>query len=85
MAGLNHQVHGELDPRVGCALPGARDSFRFPIKMKRAISVRKATLMIETVRHMSALERTIRPIILNRKNALFAGSDGGAEHCASLP
>jgi hypothetical protein len=53
--------------------------------MKRAISVRKATLMIATVRHMSALERTIRPIILNRKNALFAGSDGGAEHCASLP
>ena len=40
--------------------------------------------MIATVRHMSALERSIRPIILNRKNALIAGSDGGAEHCAVI-
>lgn len=27
-------------------------------------------------------ERSIRPIALNRKNALFAGSDDGAEHWA---
>jgi hypothetical protein len=26
------------------------------------------------------VERSIRPIALNRKNALFAGSDGGGEH-----
>jgi hypothetical protein len=26
--------------------------------------------------------RTIRPIALSRKNALFAGSDGGGEHWA---
>jgi hypothetical protein len=32
----------------------------------------------------SPLERSIRPIILKRKNALFAGSDGGAEHCADI-
>jgi hypothetical protein len=32
----------------------------------------------------SPVERTIRPITLNRKNALFAGSDGGAEHCAVI-
>ena len=30
----------------------------------------------------NAVERIIRPIALNRKNALFAGSDGGAEHWA---
>ena len=30
----------------------------------------------------NAVERSIRPIALNRKNALFAGSDGGAEHWA---
>jgi transposase len=30
------------------------------------------------------VERSIRPIALNRKNALFAGSDGGAEHWAAL-
>jgi hypothetical protein len=29
-------------------------------------------------------ERSIRPIALNRKNALFAGSDGGAEHWATI-
>ncbi len=30
------------------------------------------------------VERTIRPIALNRKNALFAGSDGGGEHWAII-
>ncbi len=32
----------------------------------------------------NTVERSIRPIALNRKNALFAGSDGGAEHWAVL-
>ena len=32
----------------------------------------------------NAVERTIRPIALNRKNALFAGSDGGGEHWAVI-
>ena len=30
------------------------------------------------------VERGIRPIALNRKNALFAGSDGGADHWATI-
>jgi len=30
------------------------------------------------------VERAIRPIALTRKNALFAGSDGGAEHWAVI-
>jgi transposase len=30
------------------------------------------------------VERSIRPIALNRKNALLAGSDGGAEHWATV-
>jgi transposase len=32
----------------------------------------------------NSVERGIRPIALNRKNALFAGSDGGGEHWAIL-
>src|SRR6266404_3210435 len=32
----------------------------------------------------NTVERSIRPITLNRKNALFAGSDGGAEHWAII-
>lgn len=32
----------------------------------------------------NVVERCMRPIALNRKNALFAGSDGGAEHWAIL-
>ena len=32
----------------------------------------------------NTVERAIRPLTLNRKNALFAGSDGGAEHWAVL-
>jgi hypothetical protein len=32
----------------------------------------------------NAVERTIRPIALNRWNALFAGSDSGGEHWAII-
>ncbi|MGY3695453.1 hypothetical protein ACVIGA_005533 [Bradyrhizobium sp. USDA 3240] len=32
----------------------------------------------------NAVERLIRPITLNWKNALFAGSDGGAQHWAVI-
>ena len=32
----------------------------------------------------NAVERTIRPIALNRKNALFAGHDAGAENWAVI-
>ena len=32
----------------------------------------------------NTVERSIRPITLNRKNALFAGSDGGAQHWAVI-
>jgi hypothetical protein len=32
----------------------------------------------------NVVERAIKPIALNRKNALFAGSDGGAEHWAII-
>jgi hypothetical protein len=32
----------------------------------------------------NVVERAIRPIALNRKNALFAGSDGGGAHWATI-
>jgi transposase len=32
----------------------------------------------------NVVERSIRPIALNRKNALFAGSDGGGQHWAII-
>ena len=32
----------------------------------------------------NTVERAIRPIALGRKNALFAGSDGGARHWAMV-
>jgi hypothetical protein len=32
----------------------------------------------------NGVERTIRPIALNRKNALFAGHDAGAENWATI-
>jgi transposase len=35
-------------------------------------------------RDTNIIERAIRPIALGRKNALFAGSDGGARHWAIL-
>jgi transposase len=32
----------------------------------------------------NTVARSLRPLTLNRKNALFAGSDGGGEHWAIL-
>jgi hypothetical protein len=32
----------------------------------------------------NTVERSMRPLALTRKNALFAGSDGGAEHWAVI-
>ncbi|WP_370640261.1 transposase domain-containing protein [Aurantimonas sp. HBX-1] len=32
----------------------------------------------------NTVERSIRPLALTRKNALFAGSDGGAGHWAAI-
>ena len=32
----------------------------------------------------NVVERSVRPIALNRKNALFAGSDGGGENWAVI-
>jgi hypothetical protein len=44
--------------RIGCALPsGTRFLQIIPIKMKRAISVRKAALVVATVRNTSLAER----------------------------
>jgi len=58
MAGLNHQVHGELDVRIGRATAQSARFFQIiPIKMKSPTSVRKVTLMIATVRNTSLAER----------------------------
>ena len=54
-----------------------RPSRRFP---RRAAGRRLWRLQIDN----NAVERAFRPLALNRKNALFAGSDGGAEHWAVI-
>lgn len=33
----------------------------------------------------NAVERTIRPLFLRRKNTLFSGSDGSGQHWAMIP
>ena len=63
-------------------------------KSKLATAIRYAlsrwgglTIFIEDGRielDNNIVERSIRPIAPNRKNALFAGSDGGAEHWATV-
>ena len=63
-------------------------------KGKLAEAIRYALSRWESLTHFiedgcieidnNAVERSIRPIALNRKNALFAGSDGGAEHWATI-
>src|SRR5271166_5143102 len=63
-------------------------------KSKLAVAIRYALSRWEGLTHFidngrieldnNTVERSIRPIALNRKNALFAGSDGGAEHWATI-
>ena len=55
MAGLNHQARGELDG----SLRGARAFQIIPIRMKRATTVRKVTLMMATVRNASPADRGV--------------------------
>jgi hypothetical protein len=68
MAGLNHQVQGELDRRIGRATAQSARFFQIiPIKMKRAISIRKATLMMATVRSASAADRGFMSCLPSRE------------------
>ena len=61
-------------------------------KVKLADAVRYALsrwkgscFLMTAVSSSTTARRKLHPsIILNRKNALFAGSDGGAEHCAVI-
>jgi hypothetical protein len=63
-------------------------------KTKLAEAIRNALSNLKGLTHFlydghikinsNVVERAIRPIALNRKNALFAGSDGGGEHWAVI-
>jgi hypothetical protein len=58
MAGLNHQVRGELDHSHRLRVAQSARAFQnIPIKTKIPTSVRKVTLMIATVRNTSLAER----------------------------
>src|ERR1700687_633201 len=52
--------------------------------MLRKIAPSNKTVLVGCVLDNNTVERSIRPIALNRKNALFVGSDGGAEHWATV-
>jgi len=82
-------------PIVDASLPWLEDrGARLPGKSRLAEAIRYAlklwtglTLFLEDGRvelDTNVVEREIRPVALTRKNALFAGSDRGAEHWAVL-
>jgi transposase len=50
-----------------------------------AVQPRFATRTASIEIDSNTVERSIRPIALNRKNALFAGSDGGGANWAVIP
>jgi hypothetical protein len=54
MAGLNHQVPGQLDPRIGSTLSRARSFQNIPIQVKKPTSIRKVIdIIMVTVRNTS--------------------------------
>src|SRR5579884_941371 len=61
---------------------GDFDTCRFQSIRHMSEPVRRIELFIEIDNNV--VERAIRPLTLNRKNALFAGSGGGAEHWAVI-
>ena len=73
-------------------MPGSRSSWAGSGRSTLAEAIRYAlrhwqglVLFLEDGRielDTNVIERAIRPIALGRKNALFAGSDGGARHWA---
>ena len=66
--------------RIGCALPsGTRFLQIIPIKMKRAISVRKAALVVATVRNTSLTER--RFTTLGAEGSLSLSRDKSGISC----
>jgi transposase len=58
------------------------DALRYPLARWQGLGLFLDDGRIEI--DSNAVERAIRPIALTRKNALFAGSDGGAEHWAAI-
>jgi transposase len=87
--------HGRSKPIVQALEPWLRAKLEMVSqKSKLAEAIRYALARWDGLTHFlddgrieidsNVVERSIRPIALNRKNALFAGSDGGAEHWAVL-
>jgi transposase len=55
--------------------------------IRRPVGMGRARALVDDGRveiDSNVFVRSIRPIALNRKNALFAGSDGGGDHWATV-
>ena len=79
---LVDDLHAWLEVQLGRLPGGARlaEAIRYAVRHWDGLVhyLDDGRLEIDT----NTVERAIRPITLNRKNALFAGSDQGAEHWA---
>jgi transposase len=78
----------ELEPWLRAKLALISQKSKLAEAIRYALSRRAGlTRFLEDGRieiDFNVVERSIRPIALNRKNALFAGSDGGGEHWAVI-
>ncbi len=80
-------VVAELEPWLRAELPLLSQKSKLPEAIRYALSRWEGLSRflgdgrIEI--NSNTVERSIRPIALNRKNALFAGSDEGASYCSS--
>jgi hypothetical protein len=75
-------LHAWLTAQLGrvSGKSGLAEAIRYALRHWRGL-----VLFLEDGRvelDTNTIERAIRPIALGRKNALFAGSDGGARHWA---
>ena len=76
---LHAWLQAQLGPRLRAASDLAK-AIRYALRHWPGLTVFLDDGRVEM--DTNVVERAIRPVALNRKNALFAGSDGGARHWA---
>jgi IS66 C-terminal element/Transposase IS66 family len=80
-------VIASVDARRRCQKIRCCSAWRRSSRSQRAAKPRLKRRFLDDGRieiDSNVVERTIRPLALTRKNALFAGSDAGAEHWAVI-
>ena len=80
-------MNAAIGPRLMADAPTSRDARQKMVSKDHKLSVRRQCALLTLTRSSLYYEPkggSIRPVALQRKNALFAGHDAGAQNWATL-